>query len=532
MEKHDEAASKLALYKEWKRARQKRAQLARKDINEFCAFVGRDAETGERITQEPIHVEFQGLAGTNKRLILMAHPESGKSTQIGILRVLWLLGNNPNLRVAIISKTGPNAAKSSRAIKSYIEKSPELAEVFPELVPGDKWSDDFFTVRRGVHSRDPSVQALGLSGTIIGSRVDLMIFDDALDLENTSTANERKKTLRRIRAGFLDRMSKDGSALFLTNAWHPEDAAHIFKKEGWPCLKVPVLDDDGAPTWEAKWPLWRINEAREDMGPLEFARAHLCKARDEGESPFDEDAITAAVELAHELGIDLVYTLQGFDLPPGAHVFHGIDLAVSKTKTSHLTAIVTVLLWPDQSRQILWVEAGRWSSREIRDRVLDTDKRYAGTFIVENNAAQRWIIDIIQNQDDLAFEDRRLPELVPFTTGKNKAHAVFGVEGLAVEIAAGKWAFPDSGAAKAVKEVEELKGEMLYYVRGAHTGDRLMALWFAREGARRGIKASTPEEEEKPDINPWGNHEQEIPGGGVKIYDASDDEIETRTPFG
>jgi len=528
-----EEARKAAIYREWKKARGQRANLARNDVNEFCAFVGRDSETGGAIRQEVVHERFQGLAASVRRLILMAHPESGKSTQIGVLRALWLLGRNPNLRIAIVSKTADNAAKTTRAIRSYIEKSAELAEVFPELVPGEKWEESFFIVRRGVHSRDPSVQALGLNGTIIGSRVDVMIFDDTLDHENTATAAERKKTLKRIRAGFLDRLSKEGVAVFLTNAWHPEDAAHVFEKEGWFTERVPVMDEDGTPTWPEKWPRERIEEARQDMGPLEFARAHLCKARDEGESPFDEDAIKRAVALAAD--IDLVYSLIGFPLPPGAHVFHGVDLAVSQTGKSHLTAIVTVLLWPDLSRQVLWVDAGRWSSREIRDRVLDTDARYGGTFIVENNAAQRWILDIILNQADLDWTQRRLPELVPFTTGRNKAHPAFGVEGLAVEIDADKWLIPNTGPAKSVAQVEELKGEMLYYVRGAHTGDRLMALWFAREGARKGIRADTPDEEEKRELDPFGGGRDPIPeemGGGVRIIDADDIGREVPTPFG
>lgn len=524
-------ARQLEIYTQLKRARRQRATLARKDVNEFCAFVGRDAETGDRIRQEPIHEKFQRLADQHKRLILMAHPESGKSTQIGILRLLFLLGNNPNLRIGIISKTEDNATKSTRAIRSYIEKSKELAEVFPNLVPGEVWKDNFFTVRRGVHSRDPSVQSIGLGGTIIGSRVDVMVFDDALDVENTATPAERKKVLRRIRAGFLDRLSKDGSAIFLTNAWHPEDAAHTFEDKGWPTLRVPVIDDEGEPTWPERWPLDRIDQAREDMGPLEFARAHLCKARDEGESPFDVDAMKAAQDNASDL--DLVFSTRGFQMPPGAWIYHGVDLAVTKKKASHLTAITTVLLWPDGSRQLLWVSAGRWSSREIRDQILDADKRYGGTFVVENNAAQRWIIDIIMNQADLAPEDRRFPELVPFTTGKSKAHPVYGVEGLAVEIAASRWLIPVTGAAQAVKDAVELIGEMLYYTRGAHTGDRLMSLWFAREGCRKGIDANKADRKDEKDPDPFGASDpSDLPGGGVRVFDSDDSNRPPATQFG
>lgn len=514
-EESEEAWSRR-LVEHWKESRRRHAKLARSDVNEFCAFVGRDSETGAPIRQESVHVRFQRAADTNRRLIVMAHPESGKSTQLGVLRLLWLLGRAPNLRIAVVSKTADNAKKSTRAMRSYIEKSRELAEVFPELVPGESWKEDFFAVRRAVHSRDPSVQALGLDGTIVGSRVDVMVFDDCLDHENTGSEAERKKTLARIRSGFLDRLSIDGVALFLTNAWHPKDAAHLLEKEGWPCLRVPVVDEDGTAAWPEKWPPHRVEQAREDLGPLEFARAHLCKAREEGESPFDEDAVKAARRRGAKL--DLVYAVKAHELPPGAAIYTGIDLAVSAKKGSHLTALVTVLLWPkDMSRQVLWCEAGRWSSREIRNRVLDHDARYGPIFIVENNAAQAWIVDIVYNQADLPEEERRLPTIVPFTTGKNKAHPQYGVEGLAVELDAGKWVIPSTGPEKAVREVEEMVGEALYYTRGAHTGDRLMAWWFSREGARRGRFAGQGETDEKRDLAPPSFN---TASAGVRIFES------------
>lgn len=500
------------------KARRRKARSRREDVNEFCAYVGRDAETNEKIRQEQIHEDFQLIADTFPRAIIMAHPESGKTTQIGILRVLHLLGNNPGLRIAIVSKTKPNAVKTTRAIKEYIEKSEELAEVFPDLIPGEKWAEDAFIVRRATYSRDPSIQAVGLDGTIIGSRVDVLVFDDILDLENTMTPAERKKALKRIKSKFLDRLTAGGRALFLTNAWHPEDPAHALEKEGkeggpWRCFRFSVLNEDGTPSWPEKWTLDRIDEVRVELGPIDFARAMLCKARDEGESPFDEDAIERAVTMAHELEVDLVYACRVEDLLAGAAIYTGVDLAVSQGPGAHLTSLVTVLLWPeDLSRQLLWVESGRWSSRDIRNKILDHDRRYGSTFVVENVAAQRWIIDIVYNQADLPPEQRRLPTIVPFRTGRNKAHPQFGVEGLAVEIDADKWVFPMTGPDAAVREALELRGEMLYYTRGAHTGDRLMATWFAREGCRRGVFAGKREDEGA------GPHEDAGGDIGVRVF--------------
>lgn len=502
-------------------ARRFRIEAARIDVNEFCAYVGRDAETGESIEQAEIHETFHDLADSKRRLILMAFPESGKTTQLAILRTLFKLGHNPNLRVAVVSEEEDLATNITRAIRSYIEKSGELAEVFPNLIRGEKWEEDAFTVRRSVHSRDPSVKAYGLESSLAGSRIDILILDDVLSAKNTLNPERRKHILRRIRAGFIDRLSKEAVVIFLCNAWHPEDAAHVLEKEGgWHVARFSVeeTDEGGNPTgeltWEEKWDRDRIDKFWEDMGPIEAARALFCRARDDGESPFSLEAMKRAQERARELGIDLVYSLTPEETG-GAPIYCGVDLAVTKKDGSHLTAFVPVLLWPeDMSRQVLWCEAGRWSSAEIRDRFLDIDRRYPNVvFIVENNAAQRWIIDIVYNQSDLPPEERRLPMIVPFTTGKNKAHPQFGVEGLAVEIDADKWLIPVTGPAAAVKQVKEMCGEALYYTRGGHTGDRLMSQWFAREGCRKGARAGRPDKETTRDLD----------HPGVRVYDGGDE---------
>jgi hypothetical protein len=500
------AALTIELREQYGRSRAARIAMARTDVCEFAAYVGRDATTGQFITQEELHDEFQIAADLHPRMICMAFPESGKSTQLAVLRVLFKLGHNPNLRVVVLSKNEENAQKISRALRAYIERSVELREVFPELRRGDKWDESTWTIKRDTYDTNPTFQAIGLDGSPTGSRIDLLIIDDAIDATNSQTDIGRKYVLRRIRSGFLERLSKDSRVIMLTNAWHPEDAAHILAKEsGWFLLRrsVYIDDDERIPRWPQVWPTHRIDQTHEDVGPLEFARAMLSLPRHDGESPFDKDAVEAASRLAADL--ELLHELSIEDRGPGV-IYIGVDLAVTKKEGSHLTTLETIMLWPeDMTRQVLWAESGRWSSREIRDHVLDHARRYPDAiFIVENNAAQRWIIDIIENQSDLDPEDRIMPLIVPFTTGSNKAHAQFGVEGLAVEISAGKWLIPLQGPAKAVKEVKALIAEALYYSRGAHTGDRLMGLWFAREGARRGARAGRREaEDDDKNLDPF-----------------------------
>jgi len=67
---------------------------------------------------------------------------------------------------------------------------------------------------------------------------------------------------------------------------------------------------------------------------------------------------------------------------------------------------------------------------------------------------------------------------------------VIGVESVFVELARGEWIIPSRPTADGKKlegatpEIREWITEMLAYSPERHTGDHLMASWFAKEGAR------------------------------------------------
>lgn len=107
----------------------------------------------------------------------------------------------------------------------------------------------------------------------------------------------------------------------------------------------------------------------------------------------------------------------------------------------------------------------------IIDRLVELDARYRPSWMVENVAAQAYIEQ---------FARAKGVAVQGFTTGKSKADPAFGVPSLAVELKTGMWMLP------AHEELYRWRAECLAYKPGEHTGDRLMASWFAREAARGG----------------------------------------------
>src|SRR5262249_11731533 len=119
---------------------------------------------------------------------------------------------------------------------------------------------------------------------------------------------------------------------------------------------------------------------------------------------------------------------------------------------------------------------------ELVERIIDANRRYNSLVIVESNAAQLMVKQFVNEKSAVPTR--------AFYTGKNKYDPSFGIESLAIEFSAGKWVLPNRGGeAKGIMadmhtEVRALIGEMLRYDPKSHTGDRLIALWLAREGAR------------------------------------------------
>ena len=452
-----------------------RAQLARDDVNEFIEYVMRDELTGARVRQAPVHRAFQSLATQHNRLIVWSHVEAGKTSQIAVGRVLWELGRDPNLRIGVCSNTMRQSSKILSTISSYIERSDELHQVFPRLRPGPRWGSGAITVRRQSLAKDPSVQVFGTnSGTPLGSRLDILVMDDILTYENTTSAAQREQTYDWYHATLAGRMTARSRVWFLGTAFHPDDTLHrLARSPAWHFARFPVMDlETGALNWPDRWPMERIEAKQKELGPHEAARQLFTKARDDTEARFKREWINRC--LARGEGKAPALALAS--IPKGFRVFTGVDLAVSKKKNSDLTVLFTIIVHPDETREVLCVEAGKWSANEIIERIVDTHRRFGSIILVESNAAQDYIRQFVTAASAVPVRE--------FNTGTNKLHPEFGIEGVAVEMSNAKWVIPNFGGAME-PQIQAWVDEMVYYDPSGHTGDRLMASWFAREAARQ-----------------------------------------------
>jgi hypothetical protein len=466
-----------------RRMRECRIALARSDVNEFTRLVIRNEETGKPVQLARHHAEWHDFLDAHKRCVVWAHIEAAKSSTFCVARVLWLLGRNPGLRIAIVSNTDGQAQKPIRAVARYIEQSGTLRQIFPKLRKGEPWTTHQLFVPRDTFSRDPSVQSCGIHGNILGSRLDMLIMDDVLDYENCRTASGRQDIWEWYQSTLAGRLIEEGRTIVCGTAFHPDDLMHrLADVFHWPNRRWPVVRPDGTPNWPERWSAARIEDKRSELTPIEFERQLMCQPRDEATQRFKEEWITTCLRQGD--GIDPAYSLEeAFDSDPELEAFvrlaggvwTGVDLAVEKKSSSDDTVLFTFAVLPNGKRRVLWIEGDKLAGPEIIRRIVDTHQRFGSIVGVESVAAQKYIVQF-------AHEQTAVP-VYPIHTGKNKHSIEFGVESLAAEFMAGKWIIPNRGG-KTHPQITKWLNELRNYDPKLHTGDRVMANWIGRELVR------------------------------------------------
>jgi hypothetical protein len=151
----------------------------------------------ENQTTPQLHLDIAEWLGErwlngDRRLLLLCFRSAGKSTLIGMF-CAWLLCNQPNLRILVLSAEHDLAKKMVRNVKTIIERHPLTSQLIPER--NLQWSADQFTVRRPLTLRDPSLLARGIGSNITGSRADIIIADD-VEVPNTCRTSSRREELK------------------------------------------------------------------------------------------------------------------------------------------------------------------------------------------------------------------------------------------------------------------------------------------------------------------------------------------------
>lgn len=125
-----------------------------------------------------------------ERAIIMAFRGFSKSW-IAAAFGIWLLLNNPQLKVMVVSASSKRAVATVNWCLQLIMMMPELAELRPK--PNQRQSSQGFDVGPAMPEQSPSFFALGITGQQAGWRADFILPDDVESDQNAITVDSREK---------------------------------------------------------------------------------------------------------------------------------------------------------------------------------------------------------------------------------------------------------------------------------------------------------------------------------------------------
>jgi hypothetical protein len=472
--------------------------------------------------------------------IVAAYPRGhGKSNHLSIGYPLWRMALNHNVTMLITSKSASTASGFLRGVINHIDNNskyqafsrycdPLHIGVVPKMVRQtkmeEKWSGMAITIDRdNITIKDPTIQVIGLFGSIISRRADEIIADDVVDQKNSETEEQREKIKDWVDTTLIPVLVPGGRFIYLGNTWHMsdlvakllEDPRFDFRSR----LKSIIHEPNDLEIWN-KWASIRLDTNVDPKTRLENAD----KFYEENKEKMEEGAVVLWPER-----------------------FPYKDLYLLRMANSYAFARMYQCdpsLRPDQKFQEDWINKARIKGKDLKmqdapregltmdltvsgmdlaislkdnadDTVLLTLDRVKygngiinpGDFIVRNirrgKMTPSQVRDMIKNHNDnvkplgirvesVAYQESMVRDLLElghanvrgYKTGGEKNDMTIGVNSLSILMENGKFIIPYCMEdPRTIQLSNMLINEMRSWPDG-HTGDSLMALWFAYLEAR------------------------------------------------
>lgn len=505
-------------------------------------ILGLDNEPFHNDIDDELSQEFQSDDPVARFFACFTMPrDHGKSKHCSVAYPLWRIAKNHNIRILIISATGGVSESFLSEIIANVGRNeayqtwaknidPDDIGVVPKLKDRSKsvddWSGKQITIERSDLSlKDPTITATGLFGSILSKRADLVICDDVVNQMNSMTEDQRNKVKDWIETTVLPVLVPGGTFIYLGNTWHTDDVVSKFmvdprfmvqKRRGaiiheatnedlwqkWGSIMLNVtvepktrralanafyaenkaaMDEGAEVLWPGRYPYSRLYFERL-LNPYVFARMYQCDPSNRPDQVIKEEWIQRAMEKGKLLRFQDLPHKRAEGSVPAANYLEvsaaGMDLAISQEESADDTALVYLDLVrhgydgvEDGDYLIRQIHRGHFTPNEQRQKpkVAWTDHGMQ-TIRVESNGYQKSL------SIDLAEEG--IP-VRAYTTGGEKFDPEIGINSFAVMMELGKVVIPsDPTDPRTVMLAAQMANEMRAFPDG-HTGDGLMALWFA-----------------------------------------------------
>lgn len=226
--------------------------------------------------------------GKIKKLMVFMPPQHGKSEGSTRRLPAFLMGRNPDARVAIVSYNTTKARKFNREIQRIIDDA-EYNAIFPDTSLGrSEFGDSGTWIRSSdeceIVNHRGSFKTVGVGGALTGEPVDVLIIDDIYKDAKSAWS----PTIRENVADWYDtvaetRLHNDSQQLIVFTRWHEDDLGGTLlnqqgiydpdnNPDGWQVVTYKAIKE-GSPTdydprnegealWEERHSLQKLESIR------------------------------------------------------------------------------------------------------------------------------------------------------------------------------------------------------------------------------------------------------------------------------
>jgi hypothetical protein len=415
-------------------AKRKKYKPLQSDINKYIEHILKDDSTGRKLCQEPInklfHLFIRAAWKERKHALVMLPFGTGKTVQT-LPIIAHELGLNRNLRIMLAADVHTTAKQRVKTIESLL-LSEENKDVFYDIQAdydrGWSASEGLYLVRDS-KAVDPSVRPVGALGATTGPRLDILIGDDIVTLDNAILKNQQEVLIEKISTVLMSRVIDGGRMLFIGTPYLQTDLyAHLQNNPHFATLRCPVSADFSCLEVECTLEDFEVPDT---IALPSYANESFMRKRFEevGYAAWQRGYRLSPVVATETWYHNLDLALEQIN-PPSVDersgiIIQGIDLAGKSRKG---TAIVTAKATAStlQVIDVEFIAAGIMGRLEAIERAGSMWNVTAQ--VVESNAQQIEVID--------ALRDRRVPwKIIPHATTSNKWDAHTGVEMMDVAFA-------------------------------------------------------------------------------------------------
>ena len=250
-------------------------------------------------TPAPFHLAYYEVLtrfamGEIKKLMITMPPQHGKSEGATRRLPAFVLGQDPDKRIAIVSYNATKARKFNRELQRIMDDD-RYYELFPQTLLAGQASYQEQGKRSRNYARNAdeceivgyqgSFKTIGVGGSLTGEPVDMLIMDDLYK----DAASAWSPVIRQNVADWYDtvastRLHNDSQQLMVFTRWHMEDLAGrlleqegvydpIDNPQGWMLISFPAIQNkppseldpraEGEPLWPERHSLTKLLEIKE-----------------------------------------------------------------------------------------------------------------------------------------------------------------------------------------------------------------------------------------------------------------------------